>query len=218
MSVGSMSVLSIYSAQFQHHVRRLLRRARRRQRRRSQRKRSRRRRHRVHTTRGDPTEKPTENATGKVHVRTREEDEEPLAAPSQEQERLLVPSTTSLSDLPGVVRRVDYLFFAAESAASAISTSAPKRGASSFPSPTRRRTSLGVVIFVGVWSPGREPRLLLRSRHQDHPPLTAPSQQSLPGRLVPVVSPVAPRTPPAPRAAMLVGRSSSQQLARTYQL
>ena len=73
MSVGSMSVLSIYSAQFQHHVRRLLRRARRRQRRRSQRKRSRRRRHRVHTTRGDPTEKPTENATGKVHVRTREQ-------------------------------------------------------------------------------------------------------------------------------------------------
>ena len=72
MSVGSMSVLSIYSAQFQHHVRRLLRRARRRQRRRSQRKRSRRRRHRVHTTRGDPTEKPTENATGKVHVRTRQ--------------------------------------------------------------------------------------------------------------------------------------------------
>ena len=150
----------------------------------------------------------------------REEDEEPLAAPSQEQERLLVPSTTSLSDLPGVVRRVDYLFFAAESAASAISTSAPKRGASSFPSPTRRRTSLGVVIFVGVWSPGREPRLLLRSRHQEQPPLTAPSQQPLPGRLVPVVSPVAPRTPPAPRAAMLVagGRSSSQQLARTYQL
>jgi hypothetical protein len=38
--------------------------------------------------------------------------EEPLGAPSQEQERLLVPSPTSLSDLPGVVRRVDYLFFA----------------------------------------------------------------------------------------------------------
>jgi hypothetical protein len=92
--------------------------------------------------------------------------------------------------------------------------------ASSFPSPTRRRTSLGVVIFVAVWSPGREPRLLLRSRHQEQPPPTAPSQQPLPGRLVPVVSPVAPRTPPAPGAAMLVagGRSSSLQLARTYQL
>ena len=88
--------------------------------------------------------------------------------------------------------------------------------ASSFPSPTRRRTSLGVVIFVGVWSPGREPRLLLRSRHQDQPPLTAPSQQSLPGRLVPVVSPVAPRTPPAPRAAMLVAGSLQQPAASSH--
>jgi len=148
-----MSVLSIYSAQFQHHVRRLLRRARRRQRRRSQRKRSRRRRHRVHTTRGDPTEKPTENATGKVHVRTREEDEEPLAAPSQEQERLLVPSTTSLSDLPGVVRRVDYLFFAgvAWSLARPRAPLTAPRGACffSFPPPTPRRRFRRRVVNPG---------------------------------------------------------------------
>ena len=158
MSVGSMSVLSIYSAQFQHHVRRLLRRARRRQRRRSQRKRSRRRRHRVHTTRGDPTEKPrsrrrTRRGRCTCGPGSREEDEEPLAAPSQEQERLLVPSTTSLSDLPGVVRRVDYLFFAgvAWSLARPRAPLTAPRGACFFssPPPTPRRRFRRRVVNPG---------------------------------------------------------------------
>ena len=84
---------------------------------------------------------------------SREEDEEPLAAPSQEQERLLVPSPTSLSDLPGVVRRVDYLFFAgvAWSLARPRAPLTAPRGACffSFPPPTPRRRFRRRVVNPG---------------------------------------------------------------------